>query len=42
MKNDLEIGNRIRVVREELCMSRNTFSEKVNISESSLMTCFVL
>ena len=36
MKNDLEIGNRIRGVREELRMSRNTFSEKVNISESYL------
>lgn len=36
MKNDLEIGNRIREIREELHMSRNTFSEKINISESYL------
>ena len=36
MKNDLEVGNRIRGIREELHMSRNMFSEKVNISESYL------
>lgn len=36
MKDDLEIGNRIRKIREELRMSRNTFSEKTNISESYL------
>ena len=36
MRNNLEIGNRIRVIREDLCMSRNVFSEKINISESYL------
>ncbi len=36
MKNNLEIGVRIRSIREELCMSRNVFSEKVDISESYL------
>ncbi len=36
MKNTLEVGNRIRNVREELKMSRNVFSEKINISESYL------
>ena len=36
MRNDLEIGNRIRGIREGLHMSRNVFSEKVNISESYL------
>ncbi len=36
MKNSLEVGNRIRNVREELHMSRNLFSEKINISESYL------
>jgi len=36
MKNNLEIGNRIRNIREGLCMSRNVFSEKVDISESYL------
>ena len=36
MKNALEVGNRIRNVREELRMSRNVFSEKINISESYL------
>lgn len=36
MKNDLEIGNRIRNIREELQMSRNVFSEEINISESYL------
>ncbi len=33
MKNNLEIGNRIRKLREDLKMSRNTFSEHINISE---------
>lgn len=36
MRNALEIGNRIRTIREGLQMSRNVFSEKVNISESYL------
>lgn len=36
MKNDLEIGNRIRNIREELKYSRETFSEAINISESFL------
>ncbi len=36
MKNALEVGNRIRNVREELRMSRSVFSEKINISESYL------
>jgi len=36
MKSDLEIGNRIREIREELHMSRNIFSENINISESYL------
>ena len=33
MKNNLEIGNRIRNIRNDLCMIRNVFSEKVDISE---------
>ena len=36
MKNNLEIGVRIRSIRENLYMSRNVFSEKVDISESYL------
>lgn len=36
MKNNLEIGVRIRSIRENLHMSRNVFSEKVDISESYL------
>ncbi len=36
MKNTLEVGNRIRNVREALRMSRSVFSEKINISESYL------
>lgn len=36
MKNNLEIGVRIRNIRENLHMSRNVFSEKVDISESYL------
>ena len=36
MKNDLEIGSRIRNIREELKYSRETFSEIVEISESFL------
>ena len=36
MKNNLEVGSRIRKVREELRMSRNVFSEKLDISESYL------
>lgn len=33
MKNNLEIGGRIRSVREGMKLSRNAFSEKINISE---------
>ena len=33
MKNNLEIGSRIRSVRESMNLSRDLFSEKVNISE---------
>lgn len=33
MKNNLEIGNRIRSIRENMNLSRNSFSEKINISE---------
>ena len=36
MKNNLEVGCRIRKVREELRMSRNVFSENLDISESYL------
>jgi transcriptional regulator with XRE-family HTH domain len=36
MKNDLEIGNRIRNIRESLRYSREVFSELINISESFL------
>ena len=36
MKNDLEVGNRIRSIREGLHMTRNVFSENINISESYL------
>lgn len=36
MKNNLEIGNRIRKLREELHMTRNTFSEQIDISETYL------
>lgn len=36
MKNDLEIGNRIRTIRESLKYSRETFSEIIDISESFL------
>ncbi len=36
MKNDLEVGNRIRAIREELNMTRSVFSENINISESYL------
>lgn len=36
MKNDLEIGNRIRNIRESLKYSRETFSELIDISESFL------
>lgn len=36
MKNNLEIGNRIRKIRTELKMSRNVFSENIDISESYL------
>lgn len=36
MKNDLEIGNRIRTIRESLKYSRETFSELIDISESFL------
>ena len=33
MKNNLEIGGRIRTVREELNLSRELFAEKIGISE---------
>ena len=33
MKDNLEIGSRIRNIRESMKLSRNTFSEKINISE---------
>ena len=33
MKNNLEIGSRIRNIRENMNLSRYSFSEKVNISE---------
>lgn len=33
MKNNIEIGSRIRSVREDLNLSRELFSEKINISE---------
>lgn len=33
MKNNLEIGSRIRSVREGMNLNREVFSEKVNISE---------
>lgn len=33
MKNNLEIGSRIRSVRESMNLSRDLFSEKINISE---------
>jgi transcriptional regulator with XRE-family HTH domain len=33
MQNNLEIGERIRKIREEMHMSREVFSEKVDISE---------
>lgn len=33
MKNNLEIGSRIRSVREGMNLSREAFSEKINISE---------
>lgn len=36
MKNNLEIGSRIRKLREELHMNRNMFSEQINISETYL------
>lgn len=36
MKDNLEIGNRIRKIRTELKMSRNVFSENIGISESYL------
>lgn len=36
MKNDLEIGSRIRNIRESLQYSRETFSELIDISESFL------
>ena len=36
MKNNLEIGNRIRIVRESLKHSRETFAELIDISESFL------
>ena len=33
MKNNLEIGSRIRNLRENMNLSRCSFSEKINISE---------
>ncbi len=33
MKNNLEIGSRIRNIREGMKLSRSAFSEKINISE---------
>lgn len=33
MKNNLEIGSRIRGIRENMKLSRCSFSEKLNISE---------
>lgn len=33
MKNNLEIGNRIRNIREEMHLNRDLFSERINISE---------
>lgn len=33
MKNNLEIGSRIRNIREGMHLSRSSFSEKINISE---------
>ena len=33
MKDNLEIGSRIRSIRESMKLSRNSFSEKINISE---------
>lgn len=33
MKDNLEIGSRIRNIRESMKLSRNTFSERINISE---------
>ena len=33
MKNNLEIGSRIRGIRESMKLSRSAFSEKLNISE---------
>lgn len=33
MKNNLEIGNRIRTIRESMKLNRDLFSEKINISE---------
>ena len=33
MKDNLEIGSRIRNIRESMKLSRNTFSEKINISK---------
>ena len=36
MKNDIEIGNRIRTIREGLGLNRAKFSELIDISESFL------
>ncbi len=33
MKDNLEIGSRIRNIRESMQLSRSSFSEKINISE---------
>ena len=36
MKNNLEIGSRIRNIREGMHLSRSSFSEKINISEAQI------
>ena len=36
MKNNLEIGNRIRTIRESMNLTRSIFSERINISETFL------
>ena len=36
MKNNLEIGKRIRTIRETMNLTKSSFSEKINISETFL------
>ena len=36
MKDNLEIGSRIRNIREGMHLSRSSFSEKINISEAQI------